>query len=159
MPLLEDFSGLFRGGALQERFWSKVDKSGDCWLWKGAKGRDGYGWAHLTHRKMVYAHRLSWELANGSIPLGLLVCHDCDNPPCVNPAHLFLGTEADNQRDSITKNRNAIGEKNGNHKLTETEVKEIKQHGLTYERLALKFGVAEVTIWRIIRGRTWSWLH
>jgi hypothetical protein len=87
-----------------DRFWEKVDKSGDCWLWTGHRGCKGYGaaWAEGRHQA---AHRVSWELAFGAIPDGLHVLHHCDNPPCVNPDHLWLGTNSDNQRDCVAKGR------------------------------------------------------
>lgn len=81
-------------------FWSRVDKSGDCWLWTGA--RDGKGYGRLGNK---VASRLSWELSHGPIPRGKLVCHKCDNPPCVRPDHLFLGSPADNFYDMVAKGR------------------------------------------------------
>jgi hypothetical protein len=95
------------------RFWAKVDKRGpdDCWPWTGARRRRGYGVISVgagSNRKMVVASRLSWEMANGAIPPGMMICHKCDNPPCVNPGHLFLGTGADNARDTVRKGRNYL---------------------------------------------------
>lgn len=98
-----------------ERFWSKVDKSGpvvrsdlgECWVWKGSRSRFGYGRFPVEHRRQVYAHRFAYELAYGPIVLDLLVCHRCDNPPCVNPDHLFLGDNSDNIADRQSKNRQA----------------------------------------------------
>jgi hypothetical protein len=102
--------------ALTARFWAKVNKAGDCWVWTGARNpyRGDYGifWVKFppgSPRRGVtlLAHRVSWEIANGPIPGRLLVCHTCDNPPCVRPAHLFLGSDADNQVDMIGKGRRA----------------------------------------------------
>lgn len=89
-----------------ERFDAKVDKSGPggCWVWTGKRSREGYGRFSLDGR-LVNAHRWSWERAVGPIPNGLLVCHHCDNPPCVNPEHLFVGTIQDNTRDMLAKGR------------------------------------------------------
>lgn len=89
----------------ESRFWRKVDKSGDCWEWRGFRGANGYGKAHLTRKPSTYAHRIAWTLTNGPIPKGMHVCHHCDNPPCCNPAHLFLGTAKDNVHDMMVKGR------------------------------------------------------
>lgn len=94
------------------RFSAKVDTSGDCWLWQGGRFTTGYG--HFTvSGKLVGAHRVAYQLAHGPIPLGLLVCHTCDNPQCVRPDHLFLGTVRDNALDAQRKSRLATGDRNG----------------------------------------------
>jgi hypothetical protein len=90
-----------------QRFWDKVDKSGDCWLWTASKTHQGYGYFRFdgTMRK---AHRMSWLLANGEIPDEMFVCHTCDNPSCVNPEHLWLGNNQDNMDDMNIKSRHAM---------------------------------------------------
>lgn len=104
-----------RRRSIEERFWEKVDKSGDCWVWTGALGGRGYGYiakpggsAANPGAHMIPAHRVSWEIANGQIPDGLLVCHHCDNPRCVRPDHMFLGTDLDNARDRERKGRHRV---------------------------------------------------
>src|SRR6266566_1485071 len=102
-------------------FWAKVDKAyGDCWIWTGS--RDNYGYGLLTIQRRLYtASRVSYFIANGPIPNGMLVCHHCDNPPCVNPSHLFIGSHKRNIQDSLVKGRCAA------IKLTENQVREIRR--------------------------------
>lgn len=92
---------------LADRFWAKVQKAGpdDCWPWLASRMPKGYGKLGIASTTPKLAHRVSWELHYGPIPEGLFVCHRCDNPPCVNPAHLFLGTCTDNLRDMVAKGR------------------------------------------------------
>lgn len=111
------------------RFWAKVDRSGECREWRGTRDRHGYGIIKIrsgNDAKTKRAHRVAWELINGAIPDGMYVLHRCDNPPCCNPTHLFLGTHADNMDDMKAKGRQASGEHHGRAKLTDGEVANIR---------------------------------
>lgn len=145
------------------RFWSrvKIDDALSCWEWTGAKTTAGYG--HIIYRgKSRFAHRASYELHVGPIPDGLLVCHRCDNPSCVNPAHLFLGTNKDNVTDSVTKGRKPQGETHVSAKLTECQVLEIRTRhaagNITCKALALEFGVKRGTVEDIVHRKNWKHL-
>ena len=105
------------------RFWDKVQLSEGCWLWTGATNPHGYGLISYKRSRCKLAHRLAWELLRGPIPEGVDVLHDCDNPPCVNPAHLFLGNEQDNVNDMYSKGRqNNVGRR----RLSKEHIFEIK---------------------------------
>jgi hypothetical protein len=139
-------------------FWAVVDiqRGDECWVWMGAKHHSGYGVMSFGCR-CCQTHRLAWFFAHGPIPRGLCVCHHCDNPPCCNPAHLFLGTRADNTRDAIKKGRMcSVGSRNPNAKLTPWEVKEIRRSSDTHAALARMFGVTEAAVWRIKNHKTWK---
>lgn len=142
-----------------QRFWEKVDTGGDCWEWIAGKFNTGYGafWFGDTN---VIAHRFAYSLVYGSVPDGLCVCHHCDNKSCVKPSHLFLGTHADNLRDSINKGRfDSRGEKNGNSKLVENDVYEIRRlHslGVTRSLLTKMWRVSRWTVGEIVRRETWK---
>jgi hypothetical protein len=110
-------------------FWSRVSVAAPdvCWPWIRYRTKDGYGQFTLYGR-LRYAHRFAWEVTNGPVPEGMEVCHQCDNPPCCNPAHLFLGSQEDNVRDMIAKRRHrppqpSRGERNVNAKLTAARVR------------------------------------
>lgn len=136
-----------------------VDGKRGCWNWQGLCNNKGYG--ILTRdRKSHKAHRLFYEIHVGPIPTGMLVCHECDNPTCVNPKHLFLGTIQDNNLDCKAKGRRPYqpGELAPSVKLTELAVFEIRASGESQRSLAKRFGVNRRTIQRILTGETWSHL-
>lgn len=148
------------------RFWAKVDHSGGpdaCWPWTAGRNADGYG-VIWVGRTMDLAHRVAWALVNGPIPPGLKVLHACDNPPCMNLAHFFLGTMADNTADMMAKGRDRhgvlLGEAHGRAKLSEAQVHEIRrlhaEERLNEPCLARRFDVGTSTIHRLLAGRAWS---
>ncbi len=135
----------------------EVDESTGCWVWQGTRLAGGYGSVSVRGRT-VLAHRLSFELSVGQIPTGMFVCHKCDNPACVNPAHLFLGTPADNVRDAVAKGRMAHGSAHLRSKLTEEQVADILRRCAAGERqmdLAAEYGVGRAAVNRIVLGYTW----
>ena len=147
-----------------ERFWEKVDRRGpnDCWPWQGGGKKDGYG-SFYTGERLDGAHRFSYELNKGPITDGLWVLHKCDNPRCVNPDHLFLGTQTDNMQDCSVKGRAKggphLGTDNINAKLTEDAVRDIRQRyagGEIAPTLALEYGVSHPAIYAVIHRRTWK---
>jgi len=147
-----------------KRFCDKVQKSETCWLWTGRLNNDGYGrMGAAVGRHAVYAHRIAWELHNGKIPDDMCILHHCDNPPCVRPDHLFLGTRRDNLADMRTKGRARVydrhGSKNPLAMLVESQVLEIRdkfaQGGITRKKLASEYGVGRPAIDRIINRKNW----
>lgn len=147
-------------------FWANVAITADdnqCWLWTGYCMPNGYG-SKSWGNKDEYAHRVSWIIANGDIPRGMEICHTCDVRNCVNPKHLFLGTQQDNMRDMVAKGRQVIsnrsGENNGNCKLTETQVREIRHKysmgSVSHKELGNQYGVNKVTIGHIVTRRLWK---
>jgi len=175
-----------------KRFWNNVNKNGPvpihmphlgpCWLWTAGKTTAGYGMTRLEKgNNPVYTHRHSWEESNGSsIPVGMKVCHNCDNPQCVRPSHLFLGTAKQNIQDALKKGRlhkqaetlrrlwrerwcvTQRGENHPLHKLTEVQVREIRstyQRGkFGYKRLTKRFGISFGLAQRIVSGKAWPHL-
>jgi hypothetical protein len=155
----------------KERFWSKVSKSETCWTWTAKKRPGGYGLFSLGG-KMLQAHRVSWTFENGEIPDGMDVCHKCDNPSCVRPDHLFLGTHTDNMHDMIAKGRENMygrksavpkstrGENSHTAKLTLLQVTEIRrlyaEEHVRVGQLAKLFGVCHSNISLIVHSKRWS---
>jgi HNH endonuclease len=143
-----------------QRFMAKVSLSEHgCWLWTGAKTRDGYGKLEVDGRT-VYAHRLAYEHWHEPIGDGLRILHKCDTPECVNPDHLQLGTQADNVADMYAKNRQVIlrGEHHGSAKITLAIVYEIRllSSTLTYRELAQRYSISYAQVGRIVRGERWK---
>lgn len=111
---------------IEERFWEKVEKTNSCWNWKGCIGKGGYGHLWTSKRKCEGAHRLSLKIHGHELLPWSVVMHKCDNPKCVNPDHLQIGTHRENQLDKVVKGRQAKGEKQGHSSLSEIEVKAMK---------------------------------
>jgi len=144
----------------EKTFFSKVHfVEGSCWNWKGTRHSFGYG---VLGADKESAHRFSYKLFNGNIPKNMCVCHTCDNPQCVNPEHLFLGTHADNVRDKVRKKRHPIGEDSVSAKLNQEDVFKIhneRAKGSTQQELSDKFGVCRQQIQRILSGERWKHVH
>ncbi len=147
-----------------ERFWEKVNKTNNCWLWTGATAH-GYGkFGPGSGAAIVNAHRFSWEIAHGQIGNGLWVLHKCDVRNCIRPEHLFLGTAKDNTADMDAKGRRgatgARGERNGRRVLGELQVVEIRNRYATgtmrQEDLATEFGVSQGIISKVVRRYSWK---
>jgi hypothetical protein len=140
-----------------EKLISKSKRTdGGCWEYQGYQDRGGY--CHIFYKgKERRVHRVAWMTWRGPIPDGLFVLHHCDNPRCINPKHLFLGTDADNAHDKISKGRavNLKGEDHGNAKLTSQQVSEIRMSGLPQRVTASIYGVSKTEVGRIRRREYW----
>lgn len=154
---------------LEERFWEKVDKTpghgpnGDCWVWTGARNPKGYG-NFSSNKRFFKAHRHAWSLFNGEIPKNIFVCHRCDNPSCVRPEHLFLGSNQDNLHDASLKGRmsswqRAQGEANGNSRIDRRAVRAIREAFenacFSVKQLADGFNIGRSTVLHILNRETW----
>jgi HNH endonuclease len=175
----------FRSMPEDVRFWSRVQKTPDCWLWQGPRNKANCGKEPLSYGTIAFrgnrtcrAHRAAWILTYGEIPAGMYVCHRCDNPQCVRPSHLFLGTPKDNAHDMKQKGRwynnfanNPYphrGEESGTHKLTNKDVLKIRKlralrddsrrggHVWTLQELADKFRVSKKLILLVTQNRIWQ---
>lgn len=155
-------------------FWAKVTKrKGACWVWKGALTRDGYGQV-MYHGRGRGAHRLAWELTNGPVPDGKYVLHHCDNPPCINPEHLWVGTQKDNMLDCATKDRTGRGGwahgnrktkngiRRGGVKLSKDDIFKIREMlasgKFSLAQIGKKFDTVQSHIYQIKTGKCWGWL-
>ena len=149
---------------MPERIAAKIEFTDFCWIWKAGRmhrpdGTTAYG--RVKHGYLWRAaHRMVWELANGRIPAGMCVLHRCDNPPCVNPDHLFLGTMQDNSDDMVQKGRHhdTEGTKNGNCKLSESDVINIRILDIPINKIASLYGIYKTTVSKIKRKVTWGHL-
>lgn len=135
-------------------FWDKVNKTDTCWLWTGSIQ---YKYGRIKIKQKTYkAHRVSYELVKGPIPRGIIVCHTCDNPPCVNPSHLFLGTHKVNSQDMVDKGRSLKGTKHHQCKLSDNEVLEIRRlretTNLSLPRITAQYNVSFGHIWKLVKG-------
>jgi hypothetical protein len=142
----------------EARFWPKVAIGPGCWIWTGKVRKNGYGAIQINGRG-GYAHRFSWELHFGAIPKGHSVCHTCDNPACVRPDHLFVGTTADNNSDMWRKDRGRHGEHHPCSKLTAEDVREIRRlvaAGVRRSEIADRFGITRNHLVKIASGRSWK---
>jgi hypothetical protein len=145
----------------EQEFWAMGLRVGPCLEWQGWRNPKGYGYFETAGRRWK-ASRWAWTITHGPIPDGLLVCHTCDNPPCIEPLHLFLGTNRDNLRDMAAKGRTHrhLGETNRSAKLTTAQVRVIRavrqETGVTVKSLAQEYGVHQSTIEKILARETWK---
>jgi len=155
-----------------DRSWVENPATG-CWEWTRGRFAGGYGQVHWRGKGGQLAHRVAYELQIGPIPPGLVVRHTCDNPPCVNPNHLTIGTQADNIADAVRRGRVATGDRNGARKRPERVlrgeaqpmaklnrrrvrlIRTLSSRGEPQARLAKHFGVSQATIWKVVSGKTW----
>lgn len=157
-----------RSRPLSERFWEKAEKRGpgECWEWTAARNEHGYGRFKIDRAESRLAHRVAYELEHGDIQEGACICHTCDNPPCVNPAHLWQGSMGDNNEDMRRKGRLVMPELAGaDHPgsvLTKVEAQDamaLYGKGWSQASIARLFDVSKSCIWRLVNGYAWKELH
>lgn len=148
---------------LQAKGWTEsvvVPELGPCWEWNGLRDKRGYGRICVAGRKMRFAHRISYMTWVGDLEPSEYICHMCDNPPCINPAHLFPGDQTKNMSDAARKDRTAYGVLQGQSKLTDEMVREIRERyvprKVSQAYLAAEYGVSQATINKVVRGKTWQ---
>jgi hypothetical protein len=142
-----------------DRFWANADRPhgpDECWPWKNSTAAGGYGMIR-TKAGRLKAHRVAYRLAHGPLTEGMSVCHTCDNPACVNPAHLYQGTHKQNMRDRAARGRGGDlrGERNGRARLTDDDIRAIRASDATNVALAAAFGVSDVMVSKVRRGVAW----
>lgn len=146
---------------LETQLLKHVAVGNDCWDWLGRRDKYGYGRFYGGNDRVALAHRAAWEVLVGPIPAGMSVLHRCDRPPCVRPAHLFLGTRADNNADRNAKRRQAHGVKNAHAKLTDETARaayDAVRAGEPIGRVASRFGINGSGLYRLVTGHTWKHL-
>jgi hypothetical protein len=148
--------------SLDDRFWHRLGNKmpSGCILWGGAFNEDGHGEIGVRRHYHQGAHVVAYRLMVGSVPKGMCVCHRCDNPPCINPVHLFLGTSTDNRMDCVAKGRQAKGERNAKSKLNAERVKAMRARyasaPMTFIQLAKEFNISPAQANKIINGEFWK---
>lgn len=149
----------YYGLTMTERFFKYVNKTDGCWLWTGKKHRQGYGEMWVKGKPML-THRISWLIHHGFLPLTGMVLHHCDNPPCVNPEHLYLGDHRQNMDDMMTRDRSnpphLFGEANPGAKITADIVREIRRSKEPPRYFVEKYGITRSNVWYIRTYKSWQ---
>jgi hypothetical protein len=161
-PCCGAFTSVRQPRPIKERFMEHVDKTDGCWNWNGAMISKGTYGSFSYRTKRMLAHRASWLIHVGGINDGLFVLHTCDNPRCVNPEHLFLGTQKENMRDAVKKGRLAglhTGDKNLTSKINQNIANDIRRSRVemkaTYKELSQMFSICPTQVANIIKNRCW----
>ena len=144
----------------EKRFWDKIRKTETCWIWEAGKNKDGYGYFSLAG-KNLRAHRVLWEMINGPIQIGAVLCHECDNRACVNPEHLWVGSDQSNASDMVRKGRSfrPTGLLNNNAKITPAKVRKMRAlrgSGVLLREIAKTFNVSVSLVSLIVRRLSWT---